>query len=283
MDRPLDFFILFSSITAVLGSPGQSNYAAANAFLDALAHHRRARGLPALSINWGPWTRVGLAARLEQSGQEALHGLHPITPAQGLAALERLLRQPVAQVGVMPFDAAEWTAAYPAAAESNMFLHLRTRSAAAAPPPDDLRTALQAAEPGQRRSIVETYLREQVGHVLRLSPASVDVHAPFQSLGFDSLMSLELRNALERGLGLTLPAALAWNYPTVAVLAPFLANKLEAPLLEPAPEPAQTNRRPIAPATEQAAAQPDGESDISQLSADSLEALLLKELIDAGY
>src|SRR6185295_10806230 len=88
----IERFILFSSASGLLGAPGQANYAAANAYLDALAHHRHAQGLPALSINWGPWAEVGLAAAQANRGQRlATRGVQSMTPAQGLASLEMLL------------------------------------------------------------------------------------------------------------------------------------------------------------------------------------------------
>jgi acyl carrier protein len=270
---PLDFFVLFSSVTSVLGSPGQSNYAAANAFLDALAHRRRAEGLPALSINWGPWSRVGMAARLAQGGGEALRGLRPINPDEGVAVLATLLRRETAgQVSVVPFDAADWVAAYPASGRSNQ-LALLAGAAAAEPDPDDqdLRQALLAAEPGRpRRSVLEQYVREQVAQVLRLTPSRVDSATPLRSFGIDSLMSLELRNRLEQGLKLPLAASLTWNYPTIEALVPYLAQRLRIPLAAgDDPPPAD---QPPAPGAA------SGEDDLAQLSAEELEALLWEEL-----
>jgi acyl transferase domain-containing protein/acyl carrier protein len=236
--RPLDHFVLFSSVAALLGSPGQGNYAAGNAFLDALAAHRVARGLPALAIAWGPWDEVGLAAAREDRGARlAGRGLGSLSVAQGLDALDRLLDARPSCAAVMPFDAALWRASSAAAAASPLFRRLDQagRSGAAdAPGAEDLRPALLAAEPGRpRRTLFESHLRGRVAQVLRLSPSRVDLARPFKALGLDSLMGLELRNRLEVDLALKLPATLVWNYPTVVALAAHLAERMGVPLDTP--------------------------------------------------
>jgi myxalamid-type polyketide synthase MxaE and MxaD len=235
----LDFFVLFSSGASLLGSPGQGNHAAANAFLDSLAHHRRSQGKPALSINWGPWTEIGqAAARAGRGDRLAFQGLSGITPEQGLTVLGQLLHlgstgaksddTPV-QVGVLPLDLRRWRQFYPRAARAPFLARLAQESDGAAGGDGhdgQIRAALLAAEPGpQRRTLLESYLRDQVGQVLRLDPARIDTQTALATLGFDSLMGLELRNRLEAGLSITLPATLIWNYPTIAVLVPHLAAK----------------------------------------------------------
>ncbi len=121
-DQPLDFFILFSSVAAFLGTPGQANYAAGNAFLDALARYRQAQNLPALSINWGPWSEIGLAAKETVRGERLTQqGLKSISPSQGLDPMSLLMAQEYSNLGVMSLDTGKWCAAQPAAARSSLF------------------------------------------------------------------------------------------------------------------------------------------------------------------
>jgi acyl carrier protein len=207
---------------------------AANAFLDALAHHRRALGLPGMSINWGPWAEVGLAAAQTNRGNRlAERGLGPIQPDQGMKALARLWPQAATQVGVMPFDLSRWFEYVPAAKKSHFFdeLFLGQISDDTKPAAIDFRSALLEAEPGrQRRTTLEEHLREQVARVLRLAPARIGLDRPLKTMGLDSLMALELRNRLETSLGLTLPATMVFNYPTIEVLTGYLAEKMSIPL-----------------------------------------------------
>jgi acyl transferase domain-containing protein/acyl carrier protein len=232
-DLPLDWFILCSSATVWLGIPGQANYAAANAYLDALAHHRRAQGLPAQSINWGPWAQVGLAAAQANRGARlAEQGLASMSPERALVALARATAEDRAQVGVMALDVDAWAQANPAAATAPLLAELRQapvangRAATAA-----VRQALAATEPGARRQALLTdHVRQQVAQVLRLAPAGVPVARPLKSLGLDSLMALELRRRLEASLGLTLSTTVIWNYPTIAALVPYLALQMGLPL-----------------------------------------------------
>jgi acyl transferase domain-containing protein len=249
--RRLDFFALFSSAAAVLGSPGQSNYAAANAALDALAAYRRARGLPAVSVNWGPWAGAGMAGRTAGKSQipnpkpqaEGLEfgawGLGLIPPARGLDLFGRLLAAAVPQVGVIPAD---W-AAYRRTAGGRLpplLAQLAGPDAApveapAARVPSALnRDALRGVPPDDWQPILEGQLREQAARVLRLSAAALDVEQPLNNVGIDSLMAIELKNRIEADLGVSVPMVKFLEGPSVRDLAQFLAGQM-APLPAPTP------------------------------------------------
>jgi acyl carrier protein len=244
---PLDFFILFSSAAGLLGAPGQANYAAANAALDALAHYRRSIGLPALSIDWGPWAEVGLAAAQANRGQRlALRGVPSLAPAQGLDILGRLLGSDAVQCGVLTFNLRHWRQFYPKVAASPLFGLLPDEASPAVPAgAHAMRAALQAAAPAERRGVMEAHLSDVLSQVLRIERDQIDPQRPLSSIGFDSLMALEYRNRLEASLGLTLPATLVWGHPTIAALAPHLAERMGLPFEAPAANPA-----PAAPAAD---------------------------------
>jgi acyl transferase domain-containing protein/D-arabinose 1-dehydrogenase-like Zn-dependent alcohol dehydrogenase/acyl carrier protein len=269
-NRQLDFFVLFSSLASLLGSPGQGSYAAANAFLDGLAQYRRARGLPGLSINWGPWAEVGQAAGDTRRGQRLdTRGVASLSPALGLKVLGLLLSSEHAQMGVMRFNLRQWREFYPAAANAPLMTELReeqpglteTRAVAL------LRPQLIAAKPEERRGLLLSHLRQQIGQVLRMDPGQIDANVALGGLGLDSLMGLEIRNRLEASLGLTLSATMAWTYPTLSALTTHLAEKMELPLEELAPvRDAEQDRLALVA------------ESIAGLSESEMEALIMKKI-----
>ncbi|HEX7736852.1 MAG TPA: SDR family NAD(P)-dependent oxidoreductase [Ktedonobacteraceae bacterium] len=275
-EEPLDFFVLFSSVASLLGSPGQGNYAAANAFLDGLACYRRQQGLPALSINWGPWARIGLASSQENRGQRlAGQGLISMLPEQALAQLEYLLRQSRPTLppclGIMSFNLRQWRQATAYAAHSMLFEqlptdqadgNLRTRHY-------ELRDRLEAVRSEDRLVVLESALREFIKRILRLPSVQIGEHITFKAQGFDSLMAIELRNLLENTTGLTLPATLLWQYPTIAALSEHLAEKMHLPLTHHVADTQQN--------TPQSS---KDEDEIRQSSPDEIAELLDKELDD---
>jgi myxalamid-type polyketide synthase MxaE and MxaD len=278
LSRDLDFFVLFSSAASLLGSPGQGNYAAANAFLDALAHYRRALGLPSLSINWGPWADVGLAAVQFNRGERlALRGLASLTPEEGLEAVGMLLHHDSAQIGVMRFNLRQWRQFYPHAASAPFLSALAEDqgvSGASLKAESPIRQAVLAADSKQRLTLLEAHLRQQLAQVLRLAPARIDPHTPLGSFGLDSLTALELRNRLEAGLGVSLSTTMIWSYPTLAALTGHLASQI-----------AGATALPSAPGSETPAGPPastPGAAPLEELSEDQMAALLAQELARAA-
>ncbi|MCU1503134.1 MAG: polyketide synthase, partial [Ilumatobacteraceae bacterium] len=227
--QPLDLFVMFSSVAGLLGLAGQANYAAGNAFLDALAHERRAAGLPAQSIAWGPWGEIGLAATdANRGGRLAARGLGGLVTADALAAFDALLVDGDIHAAVMPFDAARWAASDPGAQPllGPLLEQVETQSVRAG-----LRDSLLAAPEGRRRrGLLEDAVCAELAPVLRLAPERINRRRPLKAMGLDSLMALELRNRLERETNLTLSATLAFNYPTVALLAAHLAERMDVEL-----------------------------------------------------
>ena len=230
----LDFFVMFSSAASVLPTPAQGNYAAANAFLDALAHYRQARALPALSINWGPWAEVGMAAGLAEHDQRRWkrRGLRFIGPDEGVRLFERLLGARTAQVAVMPTDwrkfDEEREGGTPLLAElTGQTAHAREGTPVAAAPQPALAAQLAAVAQHARREVVLAHVEHQVRQVLALEAGfAIDPNRGLGDIGMDSLMALELRNRLQRSVGHALPATLTFDRPTVAALASHLSDLL---------------------------------------------------------
>jgi polyketide synthase 12/myxalamid-type polyketide synthase MxaB/epothilone polyketide synthase D len=247
--RKLDFFIAFSSVAGLLGSPGQANYSAANAFLDALAHTRRAQGLPAVSIDWGPWAEGGMAADLDEVHRRRLaaRGMVALPVERGLRALERLATG-APQVAVLDAD---WQALRASSArESPLLAELLqapsgTPSPAREAPVADVLAELSALPERQRLQRVEELVHAEVCRVLGLAgPSQLEPHRGFADAGMDSLMTLELRNRLQRLLGRPLSASVVFNYPSVHQLGGYLATLLAEAPAPAAPEPARASAEP---------------------------------------
>ena len=273
--RPLDFFVMFSSMVSIFGAPIQSSYCAANAFLDGLAHYRRTEGLPASSINWGPWAGAGMAARLDprEHRRWAQQGISSMPPPLALEALERLLASGPAQAAVLPID---WNAAarsWTPGAEPPLVKDLaRVRTgtaAAAARPVADLRDQLARELPSERVSLVRRRIVQDALRILGVTGLdAIEPRQPLSELGLDSLMAVELRNALGAAVGRTLPATLLFKYPTVEALTTFLAHDVlnlgTAQRDEPAAPAADETRDEVAALEE---------DDVKRLLGEELELL----------
>jgi len=283
-DDPLDFFILFSSAGSVLGQPGQGNYAAANAFLDALAHHRQAQGQPALSINWGAWAGEGFADSVggkRLAARLALLGISSIAPKQALEMLGRLLGQSATQVVAVPVNWNQYREFYPAGSASPLLSEL-AREEAEVPRPagrkSERRDALLAAEPAERRQLLHSYLSEQVARVLGLSPSKLDVQQPLSHLGLDSLMAVELKNRIAVDLKV--------NVPVVKFLQGFSVDQAVTQVLDQLAAEVANPTTPLAPAVPQQKEHIDqGNAEqllanLDQLSDEKVDSLLTDMLAD---
>ncbi len=244
-DEKLDFFVSFSSGASLFGSAAQGNYAAAGEFLDVLAHYQRAQGQPALSIDWGAVSETGFGATPEglrvHEYWEA-HGIGRITPRQVLAALELLIPQQLARVGVIKLDWRLLQQFYPQITGMPLVSRL-------VPTTTDEQSPTNASEQagsaflhtlldtdGEKRwQLLLAYLQEQVGGVLRIPAQRLDNEQPLTTLGLDSLMAIELKNRIERELLVRIPIVTFLQGPSITQFANQVLSQLSevaAPALD---------------------------------------------------
>src|SRR5579871_5917660 len=260
----LDHFVLFSSVASLVTMPGQGNYAAANAFLDALAHFRRSMGRPALSVNWGPWAAVGHAAtsygrnahqRLAQMGIRAM-------PSEiAIASLERLMQGHAPQAAVVDVDWNRFFEADPAAAQSAFFSRLaplknRTHRTQSDP---TLIARLTALPKRERKAELRAFLTNLIGSTLKLDAAAIPTARGLFDLGLDSILALELKGRLENSIGKSLRATFFFTHPTIDSVVDYLIEDLW-----PA-EPEQ-----VAPTATQATSLAEPEDDLARLIAEEI-------------
>jgi thioester reductase-like protein len=231
---PLDFFVVFSSAASLLGSPGQGNYAAANAFMDALAHYRFSVGLPGLSINWGPWSDAGMAVSLSslQQARLAAQGVNTIAPEQGLQVLEQVLGQAMAQVGVLPFELSVFKQQLSSGKQLPLLLELLPKASPqeevqqVSAQRDELLQQLKDVSVNKRQEILAAYLQGKVAKVLGLSTLDLDIQQSLQDLGFDSLMAVDLTSLIRTELQVEVPIRAFIEEPSIANLTALLIDQL---------------------------------------------------------
>jgi acyl carrier protein len=259
---PLDFFVCFSSIASVWGSKGQAHYAAANACLDALVSLRIQQGLPALSLNWGPWTAGGGMATAEAQRWLGRVGVRPLAPASALDALEARLASSGHAV-IADIDWPRFLDVYQSRRASPFFRRMAADAGDAAPQSAPAARAAGLAEtirakgPVDGRRALVLFVRDRVVQVMNLDPGNAPAsHQGFFSIGFDSLMALELKNRIAADLDVALPSTLAFDYPNIGDLAEYLAGgvlRLDHPNPEPrTPNPESRIPSPDVPADVQA-------------------------------
>ncbi|MYD19498.1 MAG: SDR family NAD(P)-dependent oxidoreductase [Rhodothermaceae bacterium] len=249
-DCDLDLFVLFSSRVGVMGNPGQANHATANAFLDQLAAHRRAIGLPGQAIAWGAWSEIGEAAERKESIEErrAALGGRWFTPQQGIKALDKLVRADVTHSVVMAMD---WEVFQKASEDRPAILGdlLQDTSEEEADTTvflEDPISQLRRMPAAEHKDLLISFLQQELQAVLRL-PSAPSSTVGFFDLGMDSLMAVELRNRLNRAFADEYVASntVVFDYPDINMLAEHLADELGS--LGPAPAPLQlvTQQQPV--------------------------------------
>jgi NAD(P)-dependent dehydrogenase (short-subunit alcohol dehydrogenase family)/acyl carrier protein len=269
----LDYFVMFSSISSVWGSKGLGHYAAANHFLDSLAHYRQRLGLPAIAINWGPWAEGGMVAE-ESQDWLSRRGLEAVSPERGLAALEWLLVKPAVQTIVAGVDWPLFRKLYEASGprplleqlghkteQPGQFLRQKER--------DSVWQALENLPPEERQPRLIAHLQGEIGRVLGIyDPTKLPrPQQGFFDMGMDSLMAVELKNRLENSLAYELPATLLIEAPTLNALGQYLAEQVLhwSDQAAVAPGSAQTEEAALV-------------AETAQLSEVDVEALLAQEL-----
>jgi myxalamid-type polyketide synthase MxaE and MxaD len=270
--RELDFFILFSSVAAVFGSPGQSNYAAANAAMDAVAHYRRSLGLRAATVNWGPWAEAGMAASAASGARRrwGALGLQPLPAARALEALESMIAHHAEEAQLLAVDV-DWATLFGqfSGASPPLLSRLQTETGASSVKPAFLEQLRAQPGPARKETIVSR-LRAEAAKLLGVPPGDVDARRPLKDFGLDSLAAIELRSVAGRILGRTLPATLLFDYPTLEALATHLsadpARAPEVSLFAGASEAIQEGRL----------------DQLTALSDEEAEALLLSRLEAMG-
>ena len=267
----LDFFVLYSSVAGTLGSAGQTNHAAANAYMDALAQYRQSLALPATSIAWGAWSEAGIAAESSADQTAGRLGIRPIKTSAGLEMAQTAMTSGRAQVMACPMDWTTFRVQRPDMGTSPFLERLGQISpeprkpATLRKPPALVIDELTTATGASRRSIVLEFVAEQVASTLDLANQDdIDLDRPLREMGLDSLMAVDLRNKLSAGMGgkLNLPATMVFDHPTVAALADGLLGRLAAMLPE--------DNEPDS--AEKGAGAPDIEN-LEDLSEDEIEAL----------
>jgi acyl transferase domain-containing protein/NADPH:quinone reductase-like Zn-dependent oxidoreductase/acyl carrier protein len=281
----LDHFVLFSSSTILFGSPGQAAYVAANSYMDALAQYRQSKGMAALSIQWGTVSDVGLAAaagnRADRLSEE---GVAPLSPEECTELFDRLSETDLSLAGAFRFDIKKWQTAYASAVANPFYDLLRTDLPASESADSALSTPHSFVE--ELRSIgdadlrmlaMEAKLREKVGSVVKLPADEINIKTPFKSLGIDSLMSIQLKNQLEKTFDTGLSVTAFWTYPNIRDFARFLVDKLQLSTIENAVSNVEAEKTVVLQTVEKPTAIEIPEED---MSLDDLSKLLEDELND---
>jgi NADPH:quinone reductase-like Zn-dependent oxidoreductase/acyl carrier protein len=237
-DLPLDCFVMFSSISSIFGNPAQGNYGAANAFLDSLAHHRRALGLPALTMNWGVLGGEGYVARNERVAEFlARQGTTELSPGEVMSLLESSLVAGNTQVAAIRVDWTKWRQFFRTMQENPLFERIlaSVEGQEGGALTSDWRLKIESAAPNDREPIIAAAVRDVVGSVLRVKPDNLRDDQPLTDLGLDSLMGVEIENSLEAAVGVALPPTSLMRARTIGQIASLIAGHMGGKSATPPP------------------------------------------------
>jgi acyl transferase domain-containing protein/acyl carrier protein len=227
-ETPLDFFVLFSSFSTIIGTPGQANYVAGNAFLDALAYYRRARGLPAVAVDWGAVGEVGHVAKSRETAERIERlGMIVMPLSETLDTLDHLMSNNAVQVAVVNLD---WKALFRSTIirVAARFTGLGGETSA----DEDRSTAgsgfreILEADEAALPPLLETYLRNHLARSMGASPARIDTQQSLLSLGLDSLIAVEVRNRINADLGVNVSLARFTQSASISTLAAYIGERL---------------------------------------------------------
>jgi acyl transferase domain-containing protein/NADPH:quinone reductase-like Zn-dependent oxidoreductase/NAD(P)-dependent dehydrogenase (short-subunit alcohol dehydrogenase family)/SAM-dependent methyltransferase/acyl carrier protein len=268
-DFELDCFVMFSSVSSIFGNPAQGSYGAANAFLDSLAHYRRALGLPALTVNWGVLGGEGYVARNKRVAEFlARQGTTELAPSEVMTLLESSLMAAVTQVMAIRVDWAKWRQFFRGMEENPLLERIfaavegqETGGAAS-----DLRLKIESATPKELEGIIGQAVRDAVGSVLRVKPDTLRDDQPLTDLGLDSLMGVEIENSLEGSLGVALPQASLIRARTIGQIVALIGEHMGATKAGGAPPAVAARAIPESASTE--------ELNLEALSDEEIEGLL---------
>ena len=268
-DLSLDCFVMYSSVSSIFGNPAQGNYGAANAFLDSLAYHRRALGLPALTMNWGVLGGEGYVARNERVAEFlARQGTTELSPGEVMALMEASLVAGNTQVMAIRVDWAKWRQFFRSMQENPLLERIlaSVEGQETGGTTGDWRPKIEAAAPEEKEAVICQAVREVVGSVLRVKPDSLRDDQPLTDLGLDSLMGVEIENSLEAAIGVALPPTSLMRARTIGQIATLIASHMGG---KTAP----------APAAKPAEAAPAEEVDLDALSDEDIDQLLGDETV----
>ena len=231
-DLGLDCFVCFSSVSSIFGNPAQGNYAAANAFLDSLAHHRQALGLPSTTVNWGVLGGEGYVARNEKVAEFlARQGTASLSPGEVVTLLENFITKGTAQGVAIRVDWAKWRQSFRNMQENPLLERIFAaglEGQESSSGTSDWRGRIEAATPEEREAVIGEAVKEVVGSVLRVKPDTLRYDQPLTDLGLDSLMGVEIENSLEAAIGIALPPTSLMRARTIGQIAALIAERAGA-------------------------------------------------------